>query len=86
MAATSITFLFITTKNYQTEISDQHYNLAKETLTSTIRVIDTEYNDLLSFEINAINNQRSIMENVMIQTNQEKYFSHGAFFVVLLLP
>ncbi|MBU1695990.1 MAG: cache domain-containing protein [Proteobacteria bacterium] len=64
MAVTSMTFIFITTKNYQTEISDQHYKLAKETLTSTIRVIDTEYNDLLSFEINAINNQRSIMEGV----------------------
>ena len=64
MAVTSITFIFITTKNYQTEISDQHYNLAKETLTSTIRVIDTEYNDLLSYEIDHINNQRSIMADV----------------------
>ncbi|MBC8440822.1 MAG: cache domain-containing protein [Deltaproteobacteria bacterium] len=63
MAVTSMTFIFITTKNYQTEISEQHYKLAKETLTSTIRIIDTAYNDLLSYDINTIKTQRSIMEN-----------------------
>ncbi len=64
MAASSMTFTFFTTKNYQAEISNQHYKLVKETLESTIRVIDKEYNDLLTYEINAINNQRSLMKNI----------------------
>ncbi len=64
MIVISLTFIFITTKNYQTEITKQYYRLARETLNSTIRVIDTEYNDLLSFEIDSINNQRTLMENM----------------------
>jgi len=64
MAVTSMTFIFITTNNYQTEITGQHYKLAKETLTSTIRAIDNEYTDLLSYEINSIKHQRFLMEDL----------------------
>ena len=64
MVATTLTFIFITTNNYQKEITNQHYKLAKETLTSTTRVIDTEYNDLLSSEIITIRNQRLLMEDI----------------------
>jgi len=35
MVITSMTFFFITTKNYQTEIIHQQNKQAKETLTST---------------------------------------------------
>ncbi|WP_304511892.1 cache domain-containing protein [Desulfobacula sp.] len=71
MAVTSMTFIFITTKNYQIEISAQHYKLSKETLSSIIRVIDTEYNDLLSYEIDHIKTQRSIMEDAGISILSE---------------
>ena len=63
MAFIFLTFMFITTKNFQTEMTDQYKQFVRETLTSTMRIIDTEYNDLLSYKINSINQQRSIMEN-----------------------
>ncbi len=64
MAVTSMVFIFITTKSYQRELTDHYHRLTKETLGSTIRIIDTEYNDLLSYEINSIKTQRSLMENL----------------------
>ena len=64
MVLTSMTFLFITTKNYQAETTKQYYRLAKETVDSTIRVIDAEYNDLVSFELDTINNQRALMKTL----------------------
>ncbi|WP_299980973.1 response regulator [Desulfobacula sp.] len=64
MVATSISFIFITTTHYQAQISSQQYNLTKETLASTIRIIDNEFNDILSYEIDTIKNQRSVMKNI----------------------
>jgi phosphoserine phosphatase RsbU/P len=64
MVTTSIVFIIITTKNLQTEISTQSHRLAKETLASTIRIIDSEYNDLLSDEIDDIRDHRGLMEDV----------------------
>lgn len=63
MVVTLMTFIFITTRNYQAEITVQNYRLAKETLAAATRIIETEYNDLLSYKINSINNHRSMMEN-----------------------
>ncbi|MBT6341068.1 MAG: hypothetical protein HOJ48_17415 [Desulfobacula sp.] len=64
MVVTSITFIFITTKNYQTETTRQNYKLARETLKSAMMIIDHEYNDLLSYEINAVQNRRTLMESM----------------------
>ena len=64
MTFISLTFMFITTKNFQAEMTDQYKKLVRETLASTMRIIDTEYTQLLSYEIESISNQRSIMENV----------------------
>ncbi|SDU06210.1 cache domain-containing protein [Desulfobacula phenolica] len=63
MVITSMAFTFITTKNYQRELTAHYHRLSKETLASTIRIIDSEYNDLLSYEINSIKTQRLLMEN-----------------------
>ncbi len=64
MAATSLTFTFITTRNYRSVNTSQYHHLADESVDSVIRVIDAEYNDLLTYELTAINNQRSLMENL----------------------
>lgn len=63
MVITSMVFTLITTKNYQRELTAHYHRLAKETLGSTMRIIDSEYTDLLSYEINSIKTQRSLMEN-----------------------
>lgn len=64
MAASSITFTSVTTKSYQAETTSQYHRLADETAQSVTRIIDTEYNELLTYEIDAIKNQRLLMEDV----------------------
>ncbi len=64
MVITSMTFLLITTKQYQTETITQYHKLANDTLKSVTRVIDAKYNDLLTYEISTINNQRTLMEDI----------------------
>jgi signal transduction histidine kinase len=59
-----ITFAFNTKKNYQAEITTQYHNLAVESLNSVMKVIDAEYNDLLTYEIDTISHTRSLMENI----------------------
>lgn len=63
MVVTSISFIFISTKYYQSKINFQQHHLAKETLASTVQLIDNEFDDILSYEIDTINNQRIIMKN-----------------------
>ncbi|MCK5310917.1 MAG: cache domain-containing protein [Desulfobacteraceae bacterium] len=60
----SVTLIFITISNFQREMTDQHKKFIKETLSSTMRIIDNKYNELLSYEIDFISDQRSLMANV----------------------
>jgi hypothetical protein len=64
MSVTSATLIFITTKNFQQQITAQYLGLAKDTIQSTKRVMETEHSELVAYEINTIKNQRSIMEDI----------------------
>ena len=64
VAVTSLTFTFVTTRNYHSEITGQYHKQANDSVASVLQVIDTEYNDLLNFELTTIKNQRALMESV----------------------
>ena len=64
MAFIFFTFMSITTKNIQTEVTAQNKKFVRETLASTMRIIDNEYNELLSYEVDSISHQRFLMSNV----------------------
>jgi len=63
ITVTFIALIVITINDYKTQIQFQNHRLAKETLFSTIRLIENEYNELVSYEINTIKNQRQLLEN-----------------------
>ncbi len=64
MVFTLLSLLLVTNRSFQSELSSQSNRLARETADSALRVIESEYHDLISFEIDSIKNQRFLMENL----------------------
>lgn len=64
MLSFSITYFLITKTSFEKEIAEIQHQLAKDTLDSTMRLVDTEFNEKLNHEINSINTQKNLMENV----------------------
>ncbi len=64
MVVASLTLILVTALSFQTEIRNQYDKLAEETLASVIQIIESEYNDLISYETHSINDHRSLMNTV----------------------
>lgn len=62
MVVATFALVFLTVQTYEKQVQDQYDRLAGESLDTVMRLINTKYHELLSYELDAINHQRALLK------------------------
>ncbi len=66
MVVTTMALIFAAGKMFKKETTNLHGRLAREALQSAILLIETDYNELVSYEINMVIRRRNLMKNMSV--------------------